>query len=74
MSGERIFFLAPQLSETFEGIGSLRLEGDWLFAYGTIVSDGEKSDLPEEPVRPCIRYNRRTHELQIEPHDWEPHD
>jgi hypothetical protein len=75
ISGERVFFLAPQLSETFEGIVSLRLEGDWLLAYGTVVSDSEKSEVPGERVRPSIRYNRRTHELKIEPHDYEePHD
>jgi hypothetical protein len=66
--GERVFFLAPQLSETFEGIASLRLEGDWLLGYGTIVNDDEKSD---KRVLPSIRYNRRTHELLIDRHDYD---
>lgn len=75
--GNRVFFLAPQLSETFEGILGLKLEGDWLLAYGQTVVDAEKSTTaPEDQIRPSIRYNRRTHELQIERHDynWEAPD
>jgi hypothetical protein len=75
--GDRAFLLAPQLSETFDGIGSLRFDGDWLLAYGTMV-DVEKnvSDVERSigQVRPSIRYNRRSHELHIERHDWEPPD
>src|ERR1700676_1284685 len=75
--GDRVFFLAPQLSDTFEGIEELKFEGDWLLAYGhTRIDVLEFEILPEDRVRPSIRYNRRTHELQIERHDynWEaPH-
>jgi hypothetical protein len=75
--GHRVFFLAPQLSDTFEGIGELKFEGDWLLAYDRTLSNAEESEIvPEDRVRPSIRYNRRTHELQIERHDhnWEsPH-
>ena len=72
--GDRVFLLAPQLSETFDGIGSLRFEGDWLLAYGTGVSDVEKSEAPLGRILPTIRYNRRSHELQIQRHDWESPD
>jgi hypothetical protein len=72
--GDRVFFLAPQLSDTFEGIVSLRLEGDWLLAYGHILRDAGESEIVPQDLRPSIRYNRRTHELQIERNDynWEP--
>ncbi len=75
--GDRVFFLAPQPSDTFEGIGELKFEGDWLLAYGQTLSDaGESEVVPKDRVRPSIRYNRRTHELQIERNDynWEPPD
>lgn len=58
--GSRTFFLAPQVSETFENIKELKLDGDWLLGFGTSAS------------RPSIRYNRRTHELVLDPHDYDP--
>ena len=72
--GDRVFCLAPQLSDTFEGIESLRLKGDWLLAYGHTFSDAGESEIVPKDLRPSIRYNRRTHELQIERHgyNWEP--
>lgn len=71
--GNRVFLLTPQLSYTFEGVDNLRLEGDWLLAYGAAqdASDVGKSDsVSGGRVRPSIRYNRRTHELQIERIDY----
>jgi hypothetical protein len=77
--GDRAFLLAPQLSETFDGVESLSFDGDWLNAYGTIVGvekildiDIEKSEIGG--VRPSIRYNRRSRERHIERHDWDPPD
>jgi hypothetical protein len=77
--GARVFFLAPQLSYTFEDIDDLRSEGDWLLAYGERqdTSDVGKSEIVSgDRVRPSIRYNRRTHELRIErnDYDWETSD
>jgi hypothetical protein len=71
--GERVFLLAPQISYTVEGIDGLRFEGDWLLASGETqdTSDARKSEfVPEDRIRPSIRYNRRTHELRIERNDY----
>jgi hypothetical protein len=71
--GERVFLLAPQVSYTFEGIDGLRFEGDWLLAYGErqdARNVGKSEIVSGDRVRPSIRYNRRTHELQIEREDY----
>jgi hypothetical protein len=75
--GDRVFLLAPQLSETFDGIADLTFDGDWLNAYGMSIARIEEIlgiELKMGQVRPSIRYNRRSHELHIERHDWAPPD
>jgi hypothetical protein len=62
--GNRAFFLAPQVSEAFESVEDLRIDGDWLLGSGTGI---DQSQVP----RPSIRYNRRTHELILNRHDYE---
>jgi len=57
--GNQVFFLAPQVSETAESVGDLKIDGDWLLGSGIGAS------------RPSIRYNRRTHELILDPHDYD---
>jgi len=58
--GNQAFFLAPQVSETFENIERLKIDGDWLRGFGDSAS------------QPSIRYNRHTHELILDRHDYEP--
>jgi len=60
--GNQVFFLAPQVSDTFESIDDLKIDGDWLLGSGMAAS------------RPSIRYNRRTHELILDPHDYDDVD
>lgn len=56
--GSRAFFLAPQVSDTFDRIDHLKIDGDWLLGSGSSAS------------RPSVRYNRRTHELILDRHDY----
>ena len=61
--GDRAFLLVPRPS--YLGVCTLTIKGDWLLGYETCL-------LEDEPSEPEIRYNLRTHELQITtPEDWE---
>lgn len=62
--GGRAFFLAPQVSEVFESVEELKIDGDWLLGSGVGI---DESQVP----RPSIRYNRRTHELILNSHDYD---
>jgi len=58
--GTQVFFLAPQVSEALEGVGDLKIDRDWLLGMGA--------------SRPSIRYNRRTHDLILDRHDYDDAD
>jgi hypothetical protein len=62
--GNQAFFLAPQVSETFESVEDLKIDGDWLLGSGMGI---DESQVP----RPSIRYNRRTDELILNSHDYD---
>lgn len=57
--GERGFLLVPRLADP--GVGHLTIQGDWLVAFETA------EPVPAEDEHPLFRYNRRTHELRLEP-------
>jgi len=54
--GGRAFLLVPRPS--YLGACTLTIKGDWLLGY-------ETCSLEDEPSEPEVRYNLRTHELQI---------
>jgi hypothetical protein len=47
---------------SYLGISTFHIEGDWLLGYADLFVDEE--GVPKDRI-PDIRYNRRTHELQI---------
>jgi hypothetical protein len=61
--GDQAFFLAPQVSEAFESVEYLKIDGDWLLGSGVEIDESHGA-------RPSIRYNRRTHELILDRHDY----
>ena len=65
--GNQAFFLAPQVSETFESVEDLKFDGDWLLGSGI-------GAIESQVIRPSIGYNRRTHELILDRHDTDDPD
>jgi len=54
--GNRAFLLVPRSS--YLGVCTLTIKGDWLLGYESCSAEDEQSE-------PDVRYNLRTHELQI---------